>query len=214
MKKFEKDYWKANYSDADDMDGVFNAKEHAEYVSAIFKLESVEVGSIADLGFGLGHMFKAFIEKFKPYRGLGLEISNYAFKKNDQSFFKNIDSMDLELLNMDALSWLEKPSKEFFDLVLFNSVLQYIPSSDLDSLFKNLARKAKFVYLSAPTDEELELQVSQLDFKDEYAIRRTQREYLDALNPYFTVVSSRILESKFHFSKDNTLFGEFLFRFP
>ena len=40
---FSKEYWDKNYSEPEDMDGVFNAKNHALYLKNFFDLENVEV---------------------------------------------------------------------------------------------------------------------------------------------------------------------------
>ena len=63
-EKFEglgADYWEENYSSPEEMDGIFNAVNHARYAKNFFLIESVEVNSIIDFGFGLGHMFPSKI---------------------------------------------------------------------------------------------------------------------------------------------------------
>ena len=76
-----------------------------------------------------------------------------------------------------------------------------------------MAKKVKYLYLTVPTDKELEQQVSTLNFKDEYALKRTQEFYYNLLSKNFTFISSRILESKTYFDNDTTSITDLLFRF-
>jgi phenylalanyl-tRNA synthetase alpha subunit len=60
---------------------------------------------------------------------------------------------------------------------------------------------------------ELGRQVSELDFKDEYAIHRSREKYQRLLRPHFTFVSARVLESKSFFDEESTHFTDLLYRF-
>eukprot|EP01083_Nonionella_stella_P280059 952527_1 len=77
---FPKDYWEANYDEPDTMDAICNANEHADYIRALFALEQIEVASLADLGFGMGHLTCAFIRSLKPSRVIGIEPSEHVFE--------------------------------------------------------------------------------------------------------------------------------------
>ncbi len=88
----------------------------------------------------------------------------------------------------------------------------YLSEEELNDVLPVMARMVKYLYLSVPTDYELERQVSDLEFKDEYAIRRSKEFYRQILAPHFTLIGNRILESKVHFNEDNTFFTDYLFR--
>ena len=76
---FSKEYWDVNYSSPDEMDGIGNAENHAKYIKATLDLDSIDISSVADLGFGLGHLFQAVMKEFIPYRALGIEPSKFVF---------------------------------------------------------------------------------------------------------------------------------------
>ena len=92
-EKFEglgADYWEENYSSPEEMDGIFNAVNHARYAKNFFLIESVEVNSIIDFGFGLGHMFVEFLKSFRPTSAFGIEPSAYPFKYFQSHHVKKI----------------------------------------------------------------------------------------------------------------------------
>ena len=55
--------------------------------------------------------------------------------------------------------------------------------------------------------------IEDLEFKDEYAFRRSRNWYQKELKKHFTFVSSRVLESKVHFKEEDTFFTDLVFRF-
>jgi pyridoxamine-phosphate oxidase len=61
--------------------------------------------------------------------------------------------------------------------------------------------------------KELERQVEELEFCDQYAYKRSRATYQRLIRKHFTFVSARVLESKFHFKEDNTALTDLLFRF-
>jgi hypothetical protein len=214
MTNFDKSYWDKNYSDPMSMDGIGNAREHARYLKSYFAIEHVDVESIIDLGFGYGHLFREMLKTFLPHRALGLEPSEYIFKKAKPDKLRPVESTQLALLNEDLLSWCQRKfTGKPFDLALCTSVLQYIPTKDLKVIIPVIAKRVKFLYLTAPTDVELGRQVSELDFKDEYAIHRTRKQYQRLLQAHFTFISSRILESRHFFDEESTPFTDLLYRF-
>ena len=206
MKAFEKEYWQTNYSDLKTIDGIGNVKDHSRYVTAYFNLEGFEVESLIDLGFGMGRLLKEFKRALKPRRVAGIEPSDYMFKK--------INLAGAHLRQMDLLSWAQDPKEKWvYDLAILNSVLQYIPDRDLKIILPVLAQRARYLYLTVPTEIEYERQKSELSFKDDWAIVRSQKEYLKLLRPHFTFISSRMLESKHFYAEHNTHFQDLLFRF-
>jgi hypothetical protein len=212
-KDFEKDYWQANYSEPEEMDGIWNAKDHALYVESLFRLDGVKISSIIDFGFGLGDLLLAFIKVFSPYRYAGIEPSKFAYDKAvkkfrrkglEQKFFKTQDFVNWCVTN--------ESSKKAYDLGICTSVIQYMNDKDLAYCMKIASQNIRYLYLTGPTDKELDKQIDELEFKDEYAIRRSSKQYKKLISPHFTIISSRVLESNVFFDESNTPFHEFLFR--
>ncbi|WP_412473549.1 class I SAM-dependent methyltransferase [Halobacteriovorax sp. YZS-1-1] len=214
-KGFSKDYWDVNYEDADDMDGIGNAKEHVGYIKYLFGMEYIDISSIIDLGFGLGHLFEALLDEFKPYKAHGIEPSEHAYNIVKKRDINKIPSTKFKLEKTDLVSWCErnKDKKKSFDLAVCTSVFQYLTDEELEYCLPVLANRAKYLYLTVPTDKELDRQIEDLEFKDEYAIRRSRTKYQKMLKPHFTFISSRLLESKVYFDETNTNFTDLLYRF-
>lgn len=215
MTIFDKTYWDKNYSDPMSMDGIGNAREHAKYLKAFLAVEHVEITSIIDLGFGYGHLFREMMKTFIPYRAVGIEPSPHAFKKAKPDKLKPVESTKLKLYQEDILTWCatERKRENTFDLGICTSVFQYLTDKELREVLPTLAERIKYIYLTVPTNIELGRQVSELDFKDEYAIHRTRDEYRKLISPHFTFISSRVLESKRYFDEESTSFTDLLFRF-
>lgn len=214
MTKFDKTYWDKNYSDPMSMDGIGNAKEHTKYLESFLKIEHVDISTIVDLGFGYGHLFREMLKTFKPYRAVGIEPSPFAFKKAKPDKLRPVPSTDLKLYEEDLITWCRTTRKDNkFDLGICTSVFQYLSDKDLKEVIPVLAKRIKFLYLTVPTNVELGRQVSELEFKDEYAIHRSREKYQKLLRPHFTFISSRILESKHHFDEESTHFTDLLYRF-
>jgi trans-aconitate methyltransferase len=214
MKGFDRDYWKKNYSDPMSMDGIGNAREHVRYLKSYFAVEHVDVSSIVDLGFGYGHLFREMMRAFIPHTAVGIEPSEFAFKKAKPDKWRPVESTELTLFQEDLLTWCRNKRKYgTFDLGICTSVFQYLSDKDLKEIIPVLAKRIRYLYLTVPTNVELKRQVSELEFKDEYAIHRTREQYQKLLRPHFTFISSRILESKHFFDEETTLFTDLLYRF-
>jgi len=211
---FDKTYWDKNYSDPMSMDGMGNAKDHIRYLKSFFAIENVDVSTIIDFGFGYGQLFREALRAFIPHTAMGLEPSEYIFKKARADKWRPVESTKITLTQQDLKTWcLSAKKNQVFDLGICTSVFQYITDKDLKIILPILAKKVKYLYLTVPTDIELKRQVEELDFKDEYAIHRTKERYQKLLRPHFTVVSSRILESKYYFNEETTSFTDLLYRF-
>jgi trans-aconitate methyltransferase len=209
-KGFSERYWLENYGDIDDMDGIYNARDHSRYLQAIFNLDQIAIASIADFGFGPGYIFAAVLDTFKPYRSLGLEPSPSAFNKAQ----KVLQRYQPQLLQQDIASWcLDQSQQQRFDLGICTSVLQYIDDDVIVMVIAALAQRVKYLYLTVPTAAEQQRFVDQHQFVDHYAYSRSREQYKALLSPYFTVVSSRLLESKAFYTDKNSDFTEDLFRF-
>jgi hypothetical protein len=212
---FSSEYWEVNYSEPEEMDNVFNASEHARYLKALFDLEMVDVSSIIDLGFGPGHLFSAMMKEFNPYRACGIEPSKHIFDQVNHKTLKPTESTKLTLYNIDLLTWAKKDLKRdrTFDLGICTSVFQYLSDDEINEILPVMAERIRFIYFSVPTDLELKRQIEDVEFHDQYAIHRSKERYLKLIKPHFTIISSRLLESKFHFDEDSTNFTDLLFRF-
>ncbi len=214
MANFDKTYWDKNYSDPMSMDGIGNAKEHTRYLKSFLSVEHVDITSIVDLGFGYGHLFREMMKTFIPYKAVGIEPSPYAFKKARPDKLRPVDSTDLKLYQEDLITWCRTKRKDNeFDLAICTSVFQYLTDKELKEVLPVIAKRVKYLYLTVPTDVELGRQVSELEFKDEYAIHRTREKYQKMIKPHFTFISSRILESKSFFDEESTSFTDLLYRF-
>ena len=208
---FSKEYWEKNYSEPEDMDGVFNAKNHAMYLKNFLDLENVEVKSMIDLGHGLGYLLREFHKTFSPRKAWGIEPSEHAFSQSQ----KLLKPYDIKLENTDLLSWCEKKwrGNKAIDLGICTGVIHYLPEDEIKKILPVLAKRIRYLYFSVPTNKELDRQVDEMDFFDPYAKRRSKSKYYNLLKPYFTIVSSRVLESKNFYSDENTKFTDLLFRF-
>ncbi len=211
---FDKTYWDKNYSDPMSMDGIGNARDHTRYLQSYLAIEHVDVSTIVDLGFGYGHLFREMLRAFKPHTAVGIEPSAYAFKKVKPEKLRPVPSTDLRLYEEDLLTWCRTNRRgNKFDLGICTSVFQYLTDRDLKEVIPILAQRLKFLYLTVPTDVELGRQLSELEFRDEYAIHRSREKYQRLLRPHFTFVSARVLESKHHFTEETTPFTDLLYRF-
>ncbi len=196
------------------MDGIGNAKDHMRYLKSFLSVEHVDVSTIIDLGFGYGHLFKEALKTFKPYKAVGIEPSSHAFRKVTTNWLRPVPSTELNLYEEDLMSWCRKNRRRNkFDLGICTSVFQYISDKDLKEIIPVLSQRIKYLYLTVPTDIELQRQISELEFKDEYAIHRSRKKYQMLINKHFTFVSARVLESKYFFSERTTHFTDLLYRF-
>lgn len=214
---FPDEYWTVNYAEPEEMDNIMNAREHAAYMKAIFDLESVDISSVIDLGFGLGVLFEEVLNTFMPYRAHGIEPSGYAYEqlneKHKKKKLKIADSTKLSFEQIDLVGWANRAHKKTYDLGICTSVLQYLTDEEIKTVMPILAQRIRYLYLSVPTDLELKRQIEDVEFHDQYAIHRSKEKYLKFIHPHFTIISSRLLESKIHFDEDSTNFTDLLFRF-
>lgn len=214
MTVFDKTYWDKNYADPMSMDGIVNARDHARYLKSFLAIEHVDISSIVDLGFGYAHLFREMNKTFIPHTAVGIEPSPYAFKKAKPDKLRPVESTDLKLYQEDIKTWCRTERKNNkFDLGICTSVFQYLTDKEIKEVLPVLAKRIKFLYFTVPTNIELGRQVSELEFKDEYAIHRTRDKYQRLIRPHFTFISSRILESKSYFNEETTPFTDLLFRY-
>ena len=210
---FSKNYWDEIYGQSITMDGVFNAGIHADYLHTLFTLDAIKINSVIDIGFGLGYLFNAVLNRFKPYRAVGIEPSAYAFERG-QELIKAPARTRLKLMPVDVTTWCSMPRKlQRFDLGICTSVVQYLSDSQIQEILEILSKRVKFLYFTVPTDIEVRRMSAEHDFNDKYARQRSRIKYLEMLSPHFTVVSNRLLESKYYFDETSSPFTELLYRY-
>ena len=214
MPPFDKDYWDQNYSEPQTMDCIGNATDHVRYLKAFLQLEQIDVSSVLDLGFGYGYLFQKVLKSFLPYKACGIEPSRYAFEKARSRKLRPVESTKLSLLNESLYDWCQrKDSKRLsFDLGICTSVLQYVSEQELKETLPIISRRVKYLYLTVPTDKELDRQVRELAFDDTYALKRSKKFYRDNIGEHFTNISSKIWESKFYFNEETTLLTDLIYR--
>lgn len=211
---FSTEFWDANYAEPQTMDGVYNARQRAVALKAFFESEYIDINSIVDLGFGLGDLLREMVKEFMPLVVVGIEPSPFAYTKVRRMPLTDIDSMNVELLQKDILTWCREPAPLApFDLGLCTSVFQYLTDPEIEVSLPVLAERFRYLYFSVPIDTELQFQTEMLNFDDRFAISRSRDEYRAMLADHFTIVSNRVLESKVHFDEESTLFTDFLYRF-
>lgn len=214
MTNFDKSYWDKNYSEPMTMDGIGNAKDHVNYLTSYLAIEHVDISTVIDLGFGYAHLFREMLKAFKPHTAVGIEPSDFAFKKAKLDKLRPVPTTDLKLYQEDLVTWAQTNRRNNeFDLGICTSVFQYLTDKELKTVLPILSKRIKYLYLTVPTDVELGRQVEELEFKDEYAIHRTREAYQKLIRPHFTFISSRILESKHFFNEETTSFSDLLYRF-
>ena len=213
---FLRQYWQDNYAEPELMDGVYNARARAQALKAFFDAEYIEMNSLIDFGFGLGHLFAQMIDVFRPHTVVGIEPSTYAFAQVSQQRLSTIESTDITLLQTDLRSWsLAQPRADhgLFDLGICTSVFQYLSDVEIKAVLPVMAQRVRFLYFAVPTDEELRYQARELNFDDTYALSRSAATYRTFLAEHFTIVSYRLLESKVHFDANTTLLSDLFYRF-
>lgn len=214
MSGFDEEYWKANYSEPETMDGIGNAKQHVDFMQATFALEHIDISSIIDLGFGYGHLFQKAMKAFIPYKACGIEPSTFAFEKASQRKLKPVESTTLKLYNESLDQWCARAdsSQNQFDLGICTSVFQYLTNEQLDFIIPTMSRRIKYLYLTVPTDKELDKQVTDLDFYDRYALKRPRSFYHKKMKGHFVNVGNKVWESQFYFDEETTFFSDLVYR--
>lgn len=212
MKKnessFERNYWEEIYESGLRIDGTFNAKEHSQYLKAIFQLVTFNVTSIGDFGFGKAMLLKECAAVFKPQRIIALDISKEAVDALLQEDW--IAKYNAAIILGDILSYKKEYLKENpLDLLICNSVLQYV--REPETAIRELSEICRYMYFSVPTDNDYKVMKKELGFVDPYAVSRSRESYLKMIQPYFTFVSYNLLESKAR--KKSSYFAAELYQF-
>jgi trans-aconitate methyltransferase len=188
-------YWNSLYGDGYDIDGHFNAKEHAKYAKSLMDLMDVKVQSLGDFGFGKGLLLREFNRAFKPARVVALEPSIDRVEELRKQ--KWISSTHIQIHNQ-TLEEFDPPYLSYapLDLGICNSVIQYIPDRELKKVIEKFAKFTKFLYFNVPTKNDYIRMKKEIGFEDPYAHQRDLKFYKKLLSPYFHFVSFNLLESK------------------
>lgn len=75
------DYWSLNYKEPQLMDCIYNVNAHVNYVQALFEVDAIRIRSVADFGFGTGHLLANLCKKLQPRRVYGCEPSSVVVKE-------------------------------------------------------------------------------------------------------------------------------------
>lgn len=215
QSRFSDEYWLKNYSEPEEMDGIANCREHALYLKSFLDLEQIHVESILDLGCGLGFLVEAIAKELKAKSVLAIEPAEFAFQKTKKRFEKLSIQNITTLKNWDLVTWAKFPYKKkiIYGLGICTSVFQYLSEEEIDLVLPVMSQRINYIYFSVPTNIELGRQRGELGYHDQFAYRRSRAWYLKKLKPHFTIVSNRILESKYFFDEHNTPSSELMFRF-
>ncbi len=195
--------------DGAEIDGIHNAKEHARYLKSILDYAGVEVNSIGDFGFGKAVLLHEIVKEFKPNRIFALDPSLEAVKNLENKRW--IKNRKHKILRNSLENFNDTKIKRPFDLGICNSIFQYIPTKDVSNCYKKLSKLCKYLYFSVPTQLDYEYMKKELHFIDTYANSRKKEFYLKALQPYFSIVSHNLLESKTHIKESGFVYEFFRF---
>lgn len=209
---FDKSYWDDMYIEDEEsvIDGIYNAENHAGYICELLKLFEISVHSLGDFGFGLGVLLREFISVLKPGKIIAIDPSGEAVNRLIQQKWVSSLNIAVKQSSIEAfeVSYLEK---EPLDLIICNSVLQYLPEKDIPGCFDKLSRICKYLYITIPTSTDYKFMKKVLNFTDPYAYSRSRSFYTRNYKKYFTCVSHNLLESKRTVKESPILFDLFKF---
>lgn len=195
-KAFESDYWVEIYGNGLDVDGSYNAKQHANYMYALFQLMEIPVYRLADFGFGKAVLLKEFVRTFSPVTVYAVDASMDAYLdllKKD--WVKKSDKYHIYHANLEDFT-LAKLEKEPVDLAICNSVIQYLPLEVIPSVLEKLAKYCNYLYFTVPTKTDYTAMRTEMKFSDPYAFERTVKQYRKLVSRDFEIVGYNLLQSK------------------
>lgn len=140
--KFDAAYYQRFYADeASRAVSTSEQRDQADFVAAYLKYLGVEIGSILDVGCGLGVMLEQLECRFPTAQVKGVEYSSYL---------------------CETLGWQQGSVVDYrdepHDLVICHDVLGYLSAPDAARAIDNLAELTRSVlYLSVLTREDLEI---------------------------------------------------------
>ncbi|MCG9876131.1 MAG: class I SAM-dependent methyltransferase [Leptospiraceae bacterium] len=202
-------YWNTLYGETYDIDGVFNAKKHASYVKSLLTLMETKVQSLGDFGFGKAALLREFVKALKPARVIAVEpsperVEELRTKPWIQNVHIQIHNSTLQDFNPPYLKYAP------LDLIICNSVFQYMEDGDIKKVTEKLSKSTRFLYFTVPTKKDYERMKKQIAFSDPYAFVRSTEFYRRILSKHFNFVGYNLLESKY---QNPPVFEEELFKF-
>ncbi|MCT8335602.1 class I SAM-dependent methyltransferase [Leptospira sp. 85282-16] len=195
-KKFDDSYWSDIYGNGLDVDGSYNAKQHAEYLKALFQLMEIPVYKMADFGFGKAILLREMVKTFSPVKVYAVDASKEAYedlKKKD--WVKKSDKYHIYHESLETLK-LPKLEKEPVELGICNSVIQYLPDSMIPGVLEKMAKYCNYLYFTVPTNEDYLAMKEEMNFMDPYAFSRSKKKYRKWISRDFEIVGYNLLQSK------------------
>lgn len=195
-KEFDGSYWSDIYGNGLDVDGSYNAKQHAEYLKALFQLMEIPVYKMADFGFGKAILLREMVKTFSPVKVYAVDASEEAYedlKKKD--WVKRSDKFHLYHESLETLK-LPKLEKEPVELGICNSVIQYLPDGMIPGVLEKMAKYCNYLYFTVPTNEDYVVMKEEMSFTDPYAFSRSKKKYRKWISRDFEIVGYNLLQSK------------------
>ncbi|TGL62559.1 class I SAM-dependent methyltransferase [Leptospira jelokensis] len=195
-KEFGSEYWSEIYGNGLDVDGSYNAKQHAEYLKSLFQLMEIPVYKIADFGFGKGILLREMVKAFSPVKVFAVDASKEAFEElKKKDWVKRSDKFHIYHESLETLV-LPKLEKEPVELGICNSVIQYLPENQIPSVLEKMAKYCNYLYFTVPTNEDYAVMKQEMSFVDPYAFSRTKKKYRKWIARDFEIVGYNLLQSK------------------
>ncbi len=152
----------------------------AKAVHEFCKWWDVPIRSVLDIGAGLGYWSDWYRKNHKRTKVLSVDVSEHACRKYGHEL-------------RDISIWA--PSRKF-DLVICQSVLQYINDDAAKAAIKNLAKATKHIlFFEVPTKTDLLHNVNR-DVTDLEIYARTGSWYRNELEKYFRQVGAGLWLAK------------------
>ncbi|MCW7492670.1 class I SAM-dependent methyltransferase [Leptospira sp. 2 VSF19] len=195
-KKFDGTYWSDIYGNGLDVDGSYNAKQHAEYLKSLFQLMEIPVYRMADFGFGKAILLREMVKTFSPVKVYAVDASKEAYedlKKKD--WVKKSDKFHIYHESLETLK-LPKLEKDPVELGICNSVIQYLPDSMIPNVLEKMAKYCNYLYFTVPTNEDYAVMKEEMKFTDPYAFSRSKKKYRKWISRDFEIVGYNLLQSK------------------
>ncbi|MDF3820359.1 class I SAM-dependent methyltransferase [Leptospira sp. 96542] len=195
-KGFDESYWSEIYGNGLDVDGSYNAKEHANYLHALFRLMDIPVYRIADFGFGKAILLREMVKTFSPVKVYAVDASQNAYedlKKKD--WVKRSDKFHIYHSSLENFI-LPKLEKTPVELGICNSVIQYLPDSEIPKVLERMAKYCNYLYFTVPTNVDYAEMKKEMSFIDPYAYSRSAKKYRKWLSRDFEIVGYNLLQSK------------------
>ena len=180
-RAFDERYYRRWYADSATRSGMDRFTPIvARMVAGQLAYFGLEVRSILDVGCGLGYWRGAAARYFPGARYHGIDVSDYACRR----------------FGWERASIVDYDPGHSFDLVVCQSVLQYLPNRDCEAAIANLARLCDTaLYLEAPTRRDL-AEVCVKGRTDTRVYGRSGDWYRRRLRPHFVGIGGGLYLSR------------------